>query len=125
METDPDNWPIYHGMIKADESETRLRHDNRDGSYLVRYAGGDYILSYIRGSIIKHIKLSFSQDTNLRKCHPGINDIKKTVSFITGLKMHFLFFKIQLHLGVQQLIIFNALHKIKTKDFIVSQLFIL
>ena len=92
METDPDNWPIYHGMIKADESETRLRHDNRVGAFLVRYAGGDYILSYIKdGSNIKHIKLAFSQDTNLRKCHPGITDIRKTVEFITGLKMHFLY----------------------------------
>ena len=92
METDPDNWPIYHGMIKADLAEARLRHDNRVGSYLVRYTGGDYVLSYIKeGLNIKHIKLSFAKDTNLRKCHPGINDIRKTVSFITGLKMHFLY----------------------------------
>ena len=92
METDPDNWPIYHGLIKSDLAEDRLRQDNRIGSFLVRYAGGDYILSYIKEDFtIKHIKLSFAQDTNLRKCHPGINDIRKTASFITGLGMHFLY----------------------------------
>ena len=91
METD-DNWPVYHGMIKCDLAEARLRSDNRVGSYLVRWSGGDYILSFIReGLMIKHIKLSYAQDTNLRKCHPGINDLRKIVSFITGLKMHFLY----------------------------------
>lgn len=91
METNPD-WPIYHGMIKADLAEARLRTDNRVGSYLVRYTGGDYVLSYIReGLSVKHVKLSYNKDTNLRKCHPGINDIRKTVSFLTGLKMHFLY----------------------------------
>lgn len=92
METDPDNWPIYHGMIKADLAEARLRRDNRVGSYLIRYTAGDYVVSYVKeGLNIKHIKLSYAKDTNLRKCHPGINDIRKTVSFLTGLKMHFLY----------------------------------
>lgn len=91
METD-DDWPIYHGMIKSDLAEARVRQDNRVGSFLVRYAGGDYILTYLQeGLKIKHIKLSNSKDTNLRKCQPGLDTIRKTVSFLTGLKMHFLY----------------------------------
>ena len=91
METD-DNWPVYHGMIKSDLAEARVRQDNRVGSYLVRYAGGDYILTYLQeGLNIKHIKLSNALDTNLRKCHPGLDTMRKTVSFLTGLKMHFLY----------------------------------
>lgn len=87
-----DDWPVYHGLIKADLAESRLRRENRAGNYLARYSGGDYVLSYINLNMsVKHITVSNANDTNLRKCYPGLTSIKSTIDFLSGIKMHFVY----------------------------------
>ena len=87
-----DDWPVYHGLIKANLAEERLREENRVGNFLARYAGGDYILSFINKDMnVKHILLTNANDTNLRKCYPGLTSMRSTIDFVTGIKMHFMY----------------------------------
>ena len=98
MEVDR-SWVEYHGLINRKTAEDRVSTDTvsvpRVGRYLLRYSGGDYILTFVglqgRDEVIKPVVVSYARDTRLRKCNPSLTNIKKVVSFLASLKTKLLY----------------------------------
>ena len=74
MEVDV-SWVEYHGLINKKTAEARVCTDTlsvpRVGRYLLRYSGGDYVLTFVeltkgRTEVIRHVIVSYARDTLLR-----------------------------------------------------------
>ena len=85
MESDV-SFPSYHGIIDCQTAIDRLGTISKPGTYLVRYFGNKYIISYLDEILdIKHITVTTKKDSHLWKCNPHITDIKTAVEFLLSL----------------------------------------
>ena len=82
MESDV-SFPSYHGIIDCQTAIDRLGTISKPGTYLVRYFGNKYIISYLNQDMdIRHIAVSTQKDTYLRRCNPQITNVQTAVEFL-------------------------------------------